>query len=246
MEHRELRQLISAHALDALDEREARLVEEHVVECAECASELDTLREVAGALAFAAPDAPPPPGLRDRILASAAPSVEAPAPVRTRPVRARRRMGLPWRGLAIGLGAASVALAAVALVLAGRLDDVRSQRDAQSQALASVLNANSRLVHLQTHGPTVPGAASLVGDSSNAVLVLPDLPRAPDGKTYEAWYLDADGKPTPAGLFQGGGTTVFKLQGDPSKAAQVAVTVEQDGGSGAAPKGPIVLSAKLA
>jgi len=55
-----------------------------------------------------------------------------------------------------------------------------------------------------------------------------------------------NGKPTPAGLFQGGGTTVFKLQGDPSKAAQVAVTVEQDGGSGAAPKGPIVLSAKLA
>ena len=129
------------------------------------------------------------------------PRRRSPRRARAPPARCGRAAAwsLPWRGLAFGLGAASVALAAVALVLAGRLDDVRSQRDAQSQALASVLNANSRLVHLQTHGPTVPGAASLVGDSSDAVLVLPDLPRAPDGKTYEAWYLDADGKPTPAG-----------------------------------------------
>jgi anti-sigma-K factor RskA len=37
-----------------------------------------------------------------------------------------------------------------------------------------------------------------------------------------------------------------RLHGNPSKAAQVAVTVEQAGGSGPAPKGPIVLSAKLA
>jgi anti-sigma-K factor RskA len=214
------------------------------------------MREVAGALAFAAPDAPPPPGLRDRILAATAPAAAVPG-LRDRilaatdapgaaATRARRRLALPWRGLTIGLGTATVALAAVALVLAGRLDDVRGQRNAQSQALASVLNANSRLVHLQVHGPTVPGAASLVGDSKSAVLVLPDLPRAPDGKTYEAWFLDDQGKPTPAGLFEGGGTRVVRLQGDPSRAAQVAVTVEQDGGSGAAPKGPIVLSAKLA
>jgi anti-sigma-K factor RskA len=247
MEHRELRQLISAHALDALDEREAALVEEHVVECAECAGELDALREVAGALAFAAPDVPPPPQLRDRILAAAGPAVEdSPAPVAPRQLRVRRRLALPWRGLAIGLAAAAVLLAVVAGVQTGRLDDARHQRDTQAQALASVLNASSRLVHLQTHGPTVPGAASLVGDQNGAVLVLPELPHAPGGKTYEAWFLDAQGKPTPAGLFEGGGTTIVRLDGDPSKAAQVAVTVERDGGSGAAPKGPIVLSAKLA
>jgi anti-sigma-K factor RskA len=246
MEHRELRQLIAAHALDALDERDAKLVEEHVVECTECAGELDALRDVAGALAFAAPDVPPPPKLRDRILAAAAPASEAaPAPV-ARTVRVRRRVFWPWRGLALGLGVTSAALAAVAIVLAGRLDDARHQRDAQAQALGAVLNGSSRLVNLQTHGGTVPGAGSLVGNSSGAVLVLPDLPRAPSGKTYEAWFLDAQGKPTPAGLFDGGGTTVVRLHGNPSEAAQVAVTVEQDGGSGATPKGPIVLSAKLA
>src|SRR5262249_23424085 len=152
---------------------------------------------------------------------------------------------VPWKGLAIGLGATSVGLAAVALVLAGQLSDVRDQRDAQAQALGAVLNANSRLVHLQTNSKTVP-AASLGGDQSGAALVLPSLPKAPSGKTYEAWFLDDKGKPTPAGTFSGGGTTIFALQGDPGQAAQVAVSVEKSGGERVAPKGPIVLQAKLA
>ena len=49
MEHRELRQLIAARALDALDPEESALVDEHVETCDECALELDALRDLLAA-----------------------------------------------------------------------------------------------------------------------------------------------------------------------------------------------------
>jgi anti-sigma-K factor RskA len=243
MEHRELRQLISAHALDALDADEAARVDAHVVECAECARDLEGLREAASALAFAAPDAAPPPGLRDRILAATAPTaVPVAAPAR----RTRRaRSWWPWRGLTVGLAAATAALAVLAVVLAGRLADARDQRDAQSRALGALASSDARLVPVKPALASL-GSGSLVSGSGGGILILPRLPRAPQGKTYEAWFLDRQGHPLPAGTFGGGGaTTVVQLSGDPSKAAQVAVTVERAGGV-PKPQGPIVLTAKLA
>jgi anti-sigma factor RsiW len=61
--------LLSAYALDALDEGEAARVSAHLAECASCRAELAGLAEAAGRLVDLNPS-DPPPQLRGRVLAA--------------------------------------------------------------------------------------------------------------------------------------------------------------------------------
>ena len=63
--------LVGPYALDALDEGEEVTFEQHLALCERCREELASLREAAGALAYGAPHAAPPPALKERILAQA-------------------------------------------------------------------------------------------------------------------------------------------------------------------------------
>ncbi len=63
--------MLVAHALDALETAEARALEEHLRDCAECREELDGWRQTTATLAFAAETAEPSAGLRARILEQA-------------------------------------------------------------------------------------------------------------------------------------------------------------------------------
>jgi anti-sigma-K factor RskA len=64
----------------------------------------------------------------------------------------------------------------------------------------------------------------------NGTLSVSGLPAAPNGKTYEAWVIPADGKARPAGLFPGGAATTLHLQTSVPPHAVVAVTLERAGG----------------
>ena len=62
--------LAALYALGALEGEEAREFEEHLAAgCASCAAELREFETVAGQLGRAAPEAEPPAGVRDRLLA---------------------------------------------------------------------------------------------------------------------------------------------------------------------------------
>jgi anti-sigma-K factor RskA len=104
MTHERMHELAAADALAALDDDERRELHEHLAGCPECRAEAESLRETAGALAFVAATAEPPPELRDRLLASA--RTETPNVV---PLRPRRR----WttRVAAVAAAAAAAALA---------------------------------------------------------------------------------------------------------------------------------------
>jgi anti-sigma-K factor RskA len=89
----------AAYALGALDEQERTSFEAHLETCDICRVEVRELREVAGLLATAAAHAPPPPGLRERILSDArgvrplsagsiAAGKESAAPISTGPISA--------------------------------------------------------------------------------------------------------------------------------------------------------------
>ena len=87
MEH--VDELISGYALHGLDAADERLVLEHVETCERCRVQLREMEAVAAALAFAAPQAEPPPELRDRLLEAIGPEVVPSAPPEAPPQRHR-------------------------------------------------------------------------------------------------------------------------------------------------------------
>lgn len=69
------------YALGALNQHEARAFEEHISEgCEICEAELRPFESVAAILGFAAPEAEPPPGAREKLLAHLSEDAPKPAP----------------------------------------------------------------------------------------------------------------------------------------------------------------------
>ena len=230
MEAHALHELTAAYALDALDEREAAEYEAHLARCERCREELTELRETASTLAYAVEAPEPPAGLRERIVAQAV--AERPNVV---PLRPR------WRSLP-GALAAAAAVAAIGFglwsaSLSRSLERERAANAEFARAAAILSDPDARRISLSGgHGTLV------VGGTGQAALVVRRLPEAPAGKTYEAWVIEG-GKPRPAGLFEGGSTARAIVLDEPvPEGAQVAATVEEDGGV-PSPKGEAVFSA---
>jgi anti-sigma-K factor RskA len=109
MTNDDLHELTAAYALDALDADERRAFEAHLRECDDCRSELPSLSETVGALAYATEGPVPSVNLRNRIVTAA--RAEPPKVVALRPRRTRLYAGTAIAaaaavGLAIGLWAA--------------------------------------------------------------------------------------------------------------------------------------------
>jgi anti-sigma-K factor RskA len=234
VEHRELQDLIPAHALHALDADEALLLEEHIETCETCRRDLDDLRETTALLAFATDPIEPPARLRASILDAVEP---APTAQLARPRRERLSF---LRGAVAGtLAGAAIALV-LGLALFSKLSDARSSRDAQSALVASLVRSGSQV---QPLAGNLQGAVVRTGGTGKLVLI--DPPKAADGHTYEAWLIGSDKVPLPAGTFKGGKAVVVPLRGDAGGQKTVAITVERDRGSQAPTTKPVA-SASLA
>jgi anti-sigma-K factor RskA len=209
--------LTAAYALDALDEADAELYEEHLRTCEQCRDELASLRSAAAALAHVAPPATPPPALREQILEQA--RSERP---NVRPL-VRRRAFVP----AMATVAAVCAIALLA-VWATSLHRDLNRRD---QLLAVLADPAAQHVALEGAQGTL-----VVRRNGDAALVT-SLPPAPSGKTYELWVIRR-GTPEPAGLYAGRRSALVRGRVEPG--TTVAVTVERAGGADAPTTKPIV------
>jgi anti-sigma-K factor RskA len=219
----DLHSLVAPYALDALDEAEERDFEDHLAHCERCREDLAALREAAAMLAYGADRATPPPELKRRILDQA--RAERPNVV---PVSRRRSWTLP-----LGAAAAIAACAAVVVgIWAATLEN-------SSDPLEKVLSQpGSRLVSM---GPAGGVAIAPSGDAALAVA----LPRAPAGKTYEAWVIRG-GQAVPAGLFPGRtGTSVVEIARPVPSGSVVAVTLERAGGVTKPTSTPLAQSARV-
>ncbi|HET6624144.1 MAG TPA: anti-sigma factor [Gaiellaceae bacterium] len=135
----------------------------------------------------------------------------------------------------IGLLAGFVGLLALALgtfAFLSALDDDGSSTAAATRDSGRALALLSKPSTERVSVVGSQGALVLaVGSGGRAVLVLRGLERAPSGRTYEAWVVDAGGgPPDPAGLFSGG-ERVVELTRLVPVGATVAVTVEEAVGS---------------
>ena len=214
-----IHELTAAYALDALDGDERDRYEVHLASCAPCREELEGFWRVSGSLAHAAGGPAPPADLRSRILAEARRDTAGVVPL-------RRRFAWP----AAASFAAAAAVAAIALgiwgaSLSGQLDELRGDLAGSDEVLAVLSDPSAR--HLALTGAD---GRVVISETGRAALVLSNLDRAPEGKTYEIWVI-ADGTPLPAGLFDGADTrTVVAVTRPVPDDAVVAVTLENEGG----------------
>jgi anti-sigma factor RsiW len=211
MGNEDLHDLTAAYALDALDERDRDVYEQHLARCESCRDELAGLQGAVTALAYAAEGPAPPAALRGRVLAAA--RAERPNVVPLRP-----RWAVPSAVAAAVAACAAIGFGLWSVSLRDDLTHERATRD----ALALVAQPEARRVKLA-------GAHGVVGvtPDGRAALAFASLERPPSGKAYEAWVIE-DGTARPAGVFRG--RTLVLTRSVPA-GSTIAITLEPEGGS---------------
>ena len=237
--HDDIRELLGAFALDAIEPDEALVVETHLATCPRCRDEVREHREVAALLAYSGTAAPE--GMWDRLAAAledAPPASAAPAlSLGNRVVaRAGRRRGTR-------LAAAVAAAALVASLGAGgyqvqsalqnqddRITDVETKEAARArllrEAAAAALGEGARQVHLLTP-QRVPMADAVVLPDGTGYLIDKGAPTLPAGSTYQLWAV-AGGQKLSLGV-PGRDLDVLSFR-VPETTDALALTVEQSPG----------------
>ena len=253
MTHQELIDSAASYALDALDPRDRAAFEAHLTTCAECQAEVATYREVAGALAHAAPQTviPKSDALRERILRDArqirpirsAPS--AVASVARTSTEPKPRSTVPW-AIAIASLAAAIVIGFVYQAQRVETNALRAQLDAATATLAREDSTLSAFV-----GPEVHVVSLMAPDAQKPALrvfwnhtrrtfivTALNLPPAPSGKTYQLWALRKGQAPMSMGTFDPNATgrtmttlAVSQPITDGGLIDDCALTVEPVGGS---------------
>jgi anti-sigma-K factor RskA len=271
MVHENYNEMLSAHALTALDADDLRTLEEHLATCGECRPELDVWQATVAALALSAPLVEPSPQVRARILESvrAQTSVATTArdrgrePEVTSTVIPFRRLHRFWTTTQKFAAIAAV-LAFVALIISivvlwkqnraaqneiARLHaervSVRQELERQSELVALLSKPTTSVAALSGTQEAPNAHATLTYDrqTGKAVLLTNGLPRAPAGKAYQLWFIVGN-LPLPGRVFvaDASGRAILSDQ-IPSDALKAAVfaITLEPEGGVKAPTGPIYL-----
>ena len=211
MEHEAIKDLIAPYVLGAVSPEEMVVVRAHIMSCEECIAEADSYAKAAGSLALAVEDRPVPAGFADAVLGNV-------RELRPSDAIARTRNLLPAFGVA--------ALVAVIAVLSFALVDARSELT-DNRRIVSALVRGEGVVDLEGGG----AAATVLPTDDGSLFVAAGLERAPEGKTYQLWFMD-DGVPTSAGVFDPDdeGIAIFRSPLGYTGFNAAAVTIEIAGG----------------
>ena len=252
--HEEIYELLAPMALDAVDELERTLVEEHVAHCPRCRAELDALRNVAAALGNGV-EAPP-----EHLWASISSRLYENQGEETPPMPRLILGGRHGDHFAtVDEGRSSsrttktifssllAAAAAVVLVLGINLAGANNQvarlqgalgESAKTAVLAALAAPGHVLVNLD-NANHVREAQFVMLPNGNGFLVKSSLPTL-SSDTYQLWGI-VNGKAISLGLMGGAPSKVgFTAAGSPGPTT-LAVSVEPPGGS-STPSNTVVAS----
>ena len=253
----EVRELLAALSLDALDADERDAVEDHLATCQACASELRAHEETIAALALALPQIDPPARLKGRILAAATTDRATRRPAWRRRLTARRLSPL---GLAAALALVIAVCAALwaaslqsqlveqrALVasLEAQLGEQRAlaasneERAQRYDRIVAVLQADQVYVRPleSTNGAAGAfGRVYLDPASGAGMMMVRKLPPLSEGRAYQLWLVKADGQRTSCGLLRrtdtyGNGYTLIQAPVPLSEWQGIGLTEEPATGS---------------
>jgi len=183
--------LAGAYALDALTEPDRMRFERHLAGCEACRQEAGSLREAAGRLA-AMSAVPPPPHVREQVLAEAAHTRQhPPLTVDGLAGSGAGRRGVRWRAPRMAVAIAGGCIL-VALVLGGLF--VHTQRSlsaeqAHNRAITTIMNAPDAT--MRSARAVTSGSATVVMSHRDRALVLTTamLPALPAGHRYQVWLM---------------------------------------------------------
>jgi anti-sigma-K factor RskA len=224
----DIHKLSGAYALDAVDDLERAAFERHLAECADCRTEVASLRETAALLAETTA-ATPPPSLRDSVLSGIA-QVRPLPPVVAPPRRAA------WFPLLVAASIVTVLGIAAAVWQPWAPSDNGSLTAAEQVLRAP--DAQSVFLDLGEAGRATVTRSPSVG---KAVITTEDMTSAPSGKVFELWLQSKDGVMLPAGLMPDKADQTVVLQGDAASATAAGITVEPVGGSDEPTTEPIAI-----
>lgn len=247
--------LAAPYALDALEPDERRRFEKHLKKCDSCTAEVRAMAEDAVRLAWSEA-APPPPAMRERVLAAVrvTPQVTAPRQEAARartpqlpphvwgvqpPPRVRERRRIPlFVPLATATAAAALVVASLFAVQAGQTEDRLNAERAQAREIAHVLAApDARATTGQDADGRRIGVIASASEGS-AVVTLSGYGDLPSDRVRQLWLMRPDAQPRSLGLFDD--DTPLVASGLDTAATSLAVTVEPDGGSPQPTTQPVV------
>jgi len=239
MVHDDYKEMIPVHALSALDASEEGALNEHLADCAECRRDLAEWEATAASLALTASPAEPSPRVRKNVLAQIRSESASSVVPFTSPQRS------VWQRF--GTIAAVILFAALIVTTIVLWQQNRALRR-QNEFFQLLTAPGSRVAELSGTSEATGATAKLAYDKNGRALLIADgLPRAPEGKEYQLWFI-VDNKPLPGKTFapdsRGHGQIHDQVPEAARKQAIFAITLEPAGGR-SAPTGAIYLRSEL-
>lgn len=263
LSHDDYKEMLAAHGLGALEATEARELEVHLQNCADCRQEFAEWQATAASLAFDARPAAPSAQLKNRIIDAvraegrqSAKTKNVVVPFERRAKTARTSFG--------SLGAIAAGLALVGLIisllilwqqsrsaqaevarLSAEVRETSEQLAREREMVALITTPGARMAEL-AGTKEAPGAHAIVAYDKNghAMLMANGLPAAPAGKAYQLWFIKG-GKPLPGRVFasdpNGNGRMRDQVPTEALNDAVFAITLEPASGV-QSPTGAIYLS----
>jgi anti-sigma-K factor RskA len=229
LSHDQVRELLGAYALDAVDPDEAEAIELHLRDCPQCAAEVADHRDTAALLAHAGADAPS--GVWDRIVST----LEEQPPV----LELRSAPRQSWSTRLLAAAAVVVIAAGVSWVVGRNASNGRSPGRLDAAIIAAYADPHAQRVRLASSDGSQHADVVLLPDG-NGYFVRSNLPALSADRTYQLWG-DVKGVKVSLGVL---GTAPGSL-GFAARASigALAVTVEQAGGAVTPQHAPVVTGA---
>ena len=198
MNCQEMSELEESYLQAELETTQMKRVEAHLKSCADCRQRLSGYEELLGRLFATIKPLPPAPRLRTAILAQA----EASRPLLKEPtalplfqkarLRPRPKFSLLYNVAATLL---LLGLVGVLLLMVGQLQSLNTQRATDQAMLALTSSPDSRIwIMTQANKPNIPNGPSakmyVQPGSSFYLITATNLPPAPAGQVYRAWYVE--------------------------------------------------------
>lgn len=226
----DLHTLTGAYVLNALSDTERAAFEEHLAQCAACASEVNELRETAARLGSAVA-VRTPAGLKPRVLERIRRTRQLP-PEEGRVILLRSR-----RSQLRLMSSAAAASLIVAVVLGVQVINANRDLDQTAQQVRELTSRQNELVEVlaaadaqvvtQDRGDTA--AAVVVSREQGKLAFVPHRMPAPGpGRTYQLWLITPRAAHS-AGLTPDPGRIVVSKTVRDTR--QIGVTIEPAGGS---------------